>query len=90
MLPGTRPAPQYCDPEAQPQPQQSRPTTSDDAAATLMEAATHTSHRRRPAKKIGTRGSATCTEGKDDTPPHTKEERKVSPKLERRLKGKSC
>ncbi|KAJ1180843.1 hypothetical protein NDU88_006058 [Pleurodeles waltl] len=82
MLPGARPAPQYCDPEAQPQPQQSQPTTSHDAAATPTEAATHTSHRRRLARKIGTRGSATSIEEKDEEPlGHAKQERKVSLKV---------
>ncbi|KAJ1184505.1 hypothetical protein NDU88_001311 [Pleurodeles waltl] len=45
MPPGARPAPRHCDPEAQPQ------TTSADAAATPTEAAKHTSHRCRPARK---------------------------------------
>ncbi|KAJ1139829.1 hypothetical protein NDU88_006193 [Pleurodeles waltl] len=47
--------------------------------ATTNEAAMHTSHHRRPAREIGTRGTATSTEEKDDTPlSHAKEERKVS------------
>ncbi|KAJ1129805.1 hypothetical protein NDU88_008170 [Pleurodeles waltl] len=81
MLPGARPAPQYCDPEAQPQPQQSPPTMSDDAAATLTKAATHTSHRCHLARKIASRGSANGTDEKGDAlPGHAKEERKASPK----------
>ncbi|KAJ1182218.1 hypothetical protein NDU88_007412 [Pleurodeles waltl] len=65
---GARPAPRSCDLEAQPQPQQSPPTTSGDAAATPIEAAPHTSHRRHPVKEIGTRGTATCIDEKM-TPP---------------------
>ncbi|KAJ1105149.1 hypothetical protein NDU88_002557 [Pleurodeles waltl] len=74
MLLGTRPALRYCDPEAQPQPQQSRPTTSDNTAATPTEAATHTSHHHHPARKI-----STGIKEKDEAlSGHAKEEKKVS------------
>ncbi|KAJ1106066.1 hypothetical protein NDU88_003469 [Pleurodeles waltl] len=75
MQPGSCPAPRYCSPEAQPHPQQSRPTTSDDAAATPTEAATHTSHRHRPARKSAPEAPQLAARKKRSPPGHTKEER---------------
>ncbi|KAJ1083432.1 hypothetical protein NDU88_003591 [Pleurodeles waltl] len=77
MLPGSQPALRYFNPEDQPQ--QSRLTTSDNAAAATNEAATHTPNRRRPAREIGTRGTVTGMDEKDDAPlGHAKAESKVS------------
>ncbi|KAJ1198409.1 hypothetical protein NDU88_002250 [Pleurodeles waltl] len=73
--PGTCPAPQGSDPEAQPQPQQSRPTPPDDPEAAPSEVATHTSPRRSPVRKSPPEAFQLVATKTEDPPGSTMEEK---------------